>query len=111
MNKIKIKPLSINDAFQGRRFKTKAYKDYELEALHKLPGMNIPKDTPLLLEIETGFSNQASDLSNILKAFEDILQKKYGFDDKWVYEIKMIKKLVKKGDEYISFDVKRIPLV
>ena len=26
---IPIKPLSINAAFQGRRFKTKLYKDFE----------------------------------------------------------------------------------
>ena len=32
-----IKPLSINKAFQGRRFRTKDYKDY-LDSLHLLGG-------------------------------------------------------------------------
>ena len=41
--KIEIKPLSINKCFQGRRFKTNDYKNYEKELLLKLP--KLPKVT------------------------------------------------------------------
>lgn len=104
----KIKPLSINQAFQGRRFKTKLYKSYEEELLYRLPNLNLPDKTPLKLELEVGFSNNASDLSNILKPFEDILCKKYGIDDKWNYRIVLDKKIVPKGDDYISFNLSTI---
>ena len=35
--KINIKPLSVNKAWQGKRFKTKKYKAFETELLLKLP--------------------------------------------------------------------------
>ena len=101
----KIKPLSINACWRGRRFKTPEYKSYEKELLYTLPQLTVPKNTPLRLKLEVGFSNNGSDLSNTLKAFEDILQKKYGFNDKWIYEINMIKKITEKGSEYISFSI------
>lgn len=101
---MKIKPLSVNQAWQGRKFKTKLYKAYEEELLLRLPNHDIPKGIPLKLEVEVGFSNKASDLSNILKPFEDILCKKYGIDDKWNYRIVLDKKIVKKGEDYINFN-------
>lgn len=108
MNYLKIKPLSTNQAWQGRRFKTNNYKDYEEELLYILPRLNIPKDTQLSLTIEAGFSSNSSDLSNILKQFEDIICKKYGLNDKWNYQIHMYKKLVAKGEDYIAFDLSPI---
>ena len=42
--RINIKPLSINCAFQGRRFKTPKYKAYEAEVLLKLKPMQIGKE-------------------------------------------------------------------
>ncbi len=100
---IEIKPLSVNQAWQGKRFKTPLYKAYETELLWLLPKLDIPKKTELCLEIEVGFSNKSSDLSNILKPFEDILCKKYGIDDRFNYKIILTKKIVKKGKEYIDF--------
>ena len=35
--RIKIKPLSVNDAWQGRRFKTDNYKKYERDLMLILP--------------------------------------------------------------------------
>lgn len=102
---VKIKPLSVNECFQGRRFKTPTYKAYEKELLYTLPNLNISKDIPLKLEIEVGFSSRNSDLSNIIKPFEDILCKKYGIDDRWNFEINMKKKIVKKGEEYIKYSI------
>lgn len=100
-----IKLLSVNECWCGRRFKTPAYKAYEAELLYTLPKRHISKDTPLKLEIEAGFSSKNSDLSNIIKPFEDILCKKYGIDDRWNFEINMKKKIVKKGEEYIKFSI------
>ena len=81
MIKIDIKPLSVNQAWKGRRFKTKEYKDFERSVLYMLPKkQNIP-DGRLILNLKFGFSNQGSDLTNPIKLVEDILQKKYKFND------------------------------
>jgi len=103
--KIDIKPLSTNEAWQGRRFKSVKYKAFEQEVLLRLPSMDIPKNTPLCLDLTVGFSNKASDLSNALKSFEDVLCKKYEIDDRWNYKIILTKKIVKKGNEYILFNI------
>ncbi|MCK5584056.1 MAG: hypothetical protein KAI33_09700 [Elusimicrobiales bacterium] len=104
---IKIKPLSVNKAWQGRRYKTKEYKAYEKEILYKLPDIKIPEGD-LILYLEFGFSSKGSDLSNPIKMFEDILQKKYGFNDNRIYEIQAKKKICNKGAEYIMFWIDKI---
>jgi len=101
---LKIKPLSVNKVWQGRRFKTEDYETYEEELFYILKPLKIP-DGKLKLTIVFGFSNKASDVDNCLKPFIDILQKKYNFNDKYIYKIDVEKKDVKKGMEYISFEL------
>lgn len=101
---IQIKPISVNDCWQGRRFKTPHYKDYEAEVLAKLPKFTMP-EAPLMINLEFGFSNSVSDIDNPIKPTLDILQKKYKFNDKSIYELRVIKKVVKKGGEYFSFNI------
>ena len=96
---MKIKVLSVNEAFQGRRFKTPAYKNYEKELLLTLPKLEPPKP-PFKIYFEFGFSNIMSDWDNPVKPLQDILQKKYGFNDKDIIEALVKKVKVKKGDEY-----------
>ena len=104
MNKVNIKVLSVNAAWQGKRYKTKAYKKYERDLLFILPNIIIPS-SPFKLSFEIGFSNKLSDLSNPLKLIEDIIQKKYGINDRDVYEISMKKVIVKKSQEYFKFNL------
>lgn len=101
---LKIKPLSVNGCWQGRRFKTPKYKKYEKDVMAMLPDIVIPA-TDLKLTIEWGFSSAASDIDNPLKPFIDILQKKYGFNDSKVHELHVKKKKCKKGAEYILFSI------
>ncbi len=101
---IKIKPLSVNEVWQGRRFKTAKYKAYETELLYRLPKIKVPSGK-LWLKIEFGVSSKASDIDNPLKPFLDILSKKYGFNDKQIYELEIYKVDVKKREEYITFSL------
>ena len=103
---IQIKPLSVNEAWQGQRFKTRSYQDYERRALLLLPPiLDIPAgDLSIILEF--GFSNRASDLDNPVKPIMDILQKRYGFNDAQVMHYQLIKKIVPKGSEYIAFSIR-----
>lgn len=98
---IDIKPLSVNLCWQGKRYKTKEYKIYEQILYLKLPNKKLPKP-PYFIIFEFGFSNKGSDYDNPVKPLQDILQKKYGFDDKNIYKCEITKKLVKKGCEYFS---------
>lgn len=105
MVKLQIKPLSINSAFQGRRFKTPKYDKYIKDVLLMLPNtLYIPKDN-IKLFIEFGYSNSLSDIDNGLKCFIDCLQKKYGFNDKLINELNVRKIKVAKGYEHIIFEI------
>jgi len=108
--KIQIKPLSVNQCWAGKRFKTPEYKQYEKDVLIQLPKLDIPKDVDLYLRLEIGFSNKASDLDNVAKPFIDILQKKYDFNDCRIYLLIITKYIVKKGKEYIEFDLNEYEL-
>ncbi len=108
MIKINIKPLSVNACWQGRRYKNALYKIYEKQVLSMLP-YTIDKITPpLCVYYEFGFSNMNSDLDNSIKPFQDLLQKKYNFNDREIYKILAIKNIVKKGDEYIKFSISQL---
>ncbi len=100
--KIQIKPLSVNQAWQGKRFKTVAYKAYEKQLLLLLPNIEFPPP-PYKVYYEWGFSNMASDYDNPTKLVQDIASKKYGFNDNAIREATIKKVKVPKGDEYIQF--------
>jgi Holliday junction resolvase RusA-like endonuclease len=102
--KINIKPLSVNDAWKGRRFRTDEYKAYAEELSLKLKPMEVP-DGKLRLVITFGFSSKGSDYDNPIKPFQDVISKYYGFNDNKIYEAGQIKKIVPKGDEYIDFSL------
>lgn len=105
MIELKIKPLSVNRAFQGRRFKTPEYLKYERYVLLLLPKLSAKFDL-YSVNIVFGVSNIGNDIDNGLKPFLDILQKKYGFNDKHIFELNVKKEITKKGSEFIKFEIK-----
>ena len=102
MQRILIKPLSVNEAWQGRRFKTDKYKYFETELLYKLPKIELPK-APYFISIVVYYSNNLSDIDNFLKPFLDVLQKKYGFNDKEIYKLH-IEKVISK-EQGFEFEI------
>lgn len=101
---VQIKPLSVNKAWQGRRYKTKEYQQYEKEFLLKLPKIKIPPNE-LAITITYGFSNKSSDIDNPTKLILDILQKKYKFNDSVIYELTLKKKIVPKGKDFVDIQI------
>ena len=87
------------------RFKTKVYEKYEEAALFILPDFELPP-APYLLRLEFGFSSIASDIDNPVKPTLDILSKKYKFNDKHVKRLIVDRMQVKRGMEYIIFELK-----
>ena len=107
MNEILIKPLSVNECWQGKRFKTRKYLAYEKEMLLKLKPLTIPQGK-LYLDIIFGLSSSLNDIDNSLKPMIDILQKKYGFNDRDIFQLNVKKEKVAKGQEFIKFNLTNI---
>lgn len=105
MRVVPIKALSVNAAWQGKRFKTPAYRKYERDVLRILPAIKIPLGKLSLL-LEFGYSSPLADFDNGVKPFVDCLQKKYGFDDRRIkMSVIAVNNDVKKGEEYIKFSI------
>jgi len=105
MNKINIKPISINECFKGRRFRTPKYDTYINQMMYLLPELKDLPQKNIKVFIEFGYSSMASDCDNGIKPFLDCLVKKYGFDDRYICELNVRKKVVKKSEEYIIFKI------
>lgn len=103
MIQINIKPISINEAYRGYRRRTDKYNNYIGHVSLMLPNTFVMPKTDIKLFLEFGFSSNRSDIDNCCKPFIDCLVKKYGVDDRNIIELTVIKKIVKKGNEYIKF--------
>lgn len=105
-HQVAIKPLSVNAAWKGRRFKTDDYKRYERAMLLLLPKrVDVPAGE-LSVSYEFGLSNRSGDWDNPVKPFQDLLQKKYGFNDSRIMRATVKKVIVKKGSEYVKFSIR-----
>ena len=102
-----IKPMSVNTAWQGRRFRTDTYKKYQRDIAMILPKFEVPEGL-LELWLEFGFSNSLSDFDNPIKPFVDCLQKQYGFNDRRIKRAHIEVFNVSKGEEFITFDLKAL---
>jgi len=104
--KINIKPLSINEAYQGKRFRTKKYDAFISHIMYLLPkSIVFPNKDHIVIGLIFGFSSKSSDIDNCIKTFVDCLVKKFGVDDRNIYELHALKTIVKKGDEFIKFKI------
>ena len=108
MNRVNIKPLSVNQAWQGKRFKTPKYKSFQSEMLLTLPNLNEDFTGRLKVTIRYGFSSKLSDIDNPCKLVLDCLVKKYGFDDRQIYELYQSKEIAPKGKEFIEFEITQL---
>ena len=107
--RVNIKPLSVNEAWKGHRFKTDKYKRYQRDVMLMLRPMQIPAaPAKLAISITVGYSNAQADVDNVAKPFIDILQKKYGFNDSRIYRLTLVKEVVKKGEEFIEFEIDKL---
>ena len=107
MHKIQIKPLSVNQAWQGKRFKTPLYKQWSVKTLLMMPKkINVPEGK-LKVKINFGFSNSGSDIDNPVKPFLDMFKFKYDINDNRIYKLEVEKFIVKKGFDYIEYIIEK----
>lgn len=95
--------MSVNKCWQGQRFKTRDYKKYEKLLLQILPKIKKMPKSPYFIVFEFGVSSKLADWDNPVKPLQDIIQKKYGFDDRDILTAKVDKKITKKNQEYFKF--------
>ena len=105
MRRIDIKPISINEAYRGRRFATSKLKDFKKDIFRLLPKLELRTFKKLSVKYTFGVSSKGSDGDNLIKAFQDCLAEAYGFNDNKIYKWEIQKVDVKKGKEYIEFEV------
>lgn len=106
MKRIKLKPISSNDAWKGRRFSTPQKKNFETLFLYHLRGTFLDIPPPYHIQFQFHISKM-QDLDNCLKTTQDCLAKFYGFNDRDIYKITAEKVAVSKGEEAIEFDIIR----
>lgn len=109
MIKIPLKPVSVNAAWQGRRFKTQLYKDFEQEMLAIMPRnlCKIPGNYAIHLKFFLK-NARACDLSNFIKTTEDIIVKA-GIvdDDRFCWHMTVEK--FKSKENYLEFGIISLP--
>lgn len=108
MHLIQIKPLSVNEAWRGKRFKTVKYKDWIDNAIIQLKAIKQPETSKLKLIVTFGVSSKAADIDNPLKPLLDLIQRKYQINDNRFYKLEVTKEIVKKGSEFIKFNIEEI---
>jgi len=110
MIKINIKPLSVNGAFKGRRFRTDEYRAFQKLLTLSLPNRLDVPDGKLRIILEFGLSSKNADWDNPIKQAQDIISKKYGFNDRMIYQGIVTKVDVAKGQEYLAFKIEKFEI-
>jgi Holliday junction resolvase RusA-like endonuclease len=111
MQKLNIKPLSVNECWYGKHIATKKLRDYQRHLSIMLDNEIefeelLKSDKKLQVNYTFGLSSKNADVDNVVKAFQDAIQEKYDFNDKRFYRIVAEKVDVKKGNEFIEFEIK-----
>ncbi|MEK6879137.1 MAG: RusA family crossover junction endodeoxyribonuclease [Nanoarchaeota archaeon] len=78
---LKAKALSVNAAWQGRRYKSKAYSEFEKEIGYLLP-RNQSINGEVKIEYIFGLKNyKLTDVDNLIKPIQDLIVKAGIIDD------------------------------
>lgn len=72
--KVEIRPLSVNAAWKGRRFKTPEYTQYENDMQILLPQVSQPWNEPIRMTYTFKLRRASTtDVDNLIKPLQDIL--------------------------------------
>ena len=107
--RVNLKPVSVNAAWQGRRYKTPLYNDFEEAMLWELKSLRPPKvEGDYEIHFTFHLRNAVrSDLSNFIKTTEDIIVKSgMVTDDRLCWH--MVVDKVKSDTNFIDFEIKPI---
>ncbi len=102
---IELKPISINEAFQGKRFKTKKCKDFENDFMLLAPKRKMIKGR---VEVKYKFymkNHSRADYDNVIKVVQDlIVECGYIEDDRKIYKATIYK--IPSDKDYMDIKIK-----
>ena len=104
---INLQPLSQNQAWSGKRYKSSQYRQYQQDITAYLRTLSLPSIQPkekYYFYFEFGIPYM-QDLSNGIKLLEDIISDYLGINDRDVDSIFCRKIITKKIDAYIKFNI------
>ena len=110
-----IRAMSLHKAYKhddpvehSIKVKSYEYETYESKILRQLDEKNVqihlPEEGDLFLMIKFGIGARY-DLDNLVKPFQDILARRYGFKDNRITYLEVEKEVVERGQEYIEFQL------
>jgi len=107
--KIPLKPISINEAWQGRRFKTELHKQFCKDFYLIAPKKEMIKG---IIQIEFKFymkNHKIADYDNVIKVTQDMLVKcGYIEDDRKIYKAIIYK--IPSEENKIEIEIKKYKL-
>ena len=105
--KVNYPPISVNKVWQGRRFKTNAYKTFEQDLFRILPRQKMITGY-VVVEYEFHVKHFLRvDVDNFIKPFQDVLVKMgYIEDDRKIVTI--IAKKIKSDIDFIVFNIYQV---
>tara|TARA_X000001388_G_C2229343_1_gene122493 strand:+ start:434 stop:745 length:312 start_codon:yes stop_codon:yes gene_type:complete len=94
--------------YRNKAIKQIKYIEYQNDLRDEMKGVKwIFSSHPVSFKIIAGFSNKAADLDNVIKPLFDTYQGIFEeFNDNKVYYAELHKKIVPKGEEYLTVEVK-----
>ena len=101
--RLEVKPLSVNAAYRGRRFRSSEYQDFkkQMEMALKQNPIKIPNSKYLKIFFDFGLSNNAADWDGPIKTAQDCLFEHIGLNDKVIRAGEVVTTMVDVGNEYI----------
>lgn len=96
---LNLEPLSINQAFQGRRFKTPKYNKWIKSGLWLLKPLK-RQEKPYRIDVEL-YVGSLFDIDNALKPLFDLLKKGNIIEDDRYIEVLTIRKIISKEHKFI----------
>ena len=106
-NTLKIKGLSVNRTYGGRRYLTAEAKQFKITVNRMLQVSQINWTIPagdLTVKYQFGISRD-QDVDNMIKILQDVLSHFFLFDDKRIRSVFAEKCKVAKGEEFIKFEI------
>lgn len=108
MLKINIKPLSVNEAYRGKKWRTPKHDLFKTAIKYLLPASYDMPGPPYVIYFEFGVSSALSDGDNLVKCAQDSIADKYGFNDRYIKRWIIDVEQVPKGQEYIKFKIEHL---
>ena len=101
---LKIKTVSTNAMYRGRRYKSKEARQFEhdIALLLAVKARNTLPDGELCVHYRFGTSRR-KDTDNNIKLLQDAICKHYGIDDSRFAAHTAVRVPVKKGEEFVTF--------